>query len=40
MDKSIEIRALEALVSELDKTIVRLDKEILEKLEDVSLERT
>ena len=40
MDKSIEIRALEALVSELDKTIVRLDKEILEKLEDASIERT
>jgi len=40
MDKSIEIRALEALVSELDKTIARLDKEILEKLEDASLERT
>lgn len=40
MDKSIEIRALKALVSELDKTIARLDKEILEKLEDASLERT
>ena len=40
MDKSIEIRALQALVSELDKTIAQLDKEILEKLEDVSLERT
>jgi len=40
MDKSREIRALEALVSELDKTIARLDKEILEKLEDASLERT
>jgi hypothetical protein len=40
MDKSIEIRALEALVSELDKTIARLDKEILEKLEDAALERT
>ena len=40
MDKFIEIRALEALVSELDKTIARLDKEILEKLEDASIERT
>jgi len=40
MDKSIEIRALEALVSELDKTIARLDKEILEKFEDISIERT
>ena len=40
MNKSIEIRALEALVSELDKTIARLDKEILEKLEDASIERT
>ena len=40
MDKSIEIRALQALVSELDKTIARLDKEILEKLENVSLEQT
>jgi hypothetical protein len=40
MDKSIEIRALEALVSELDKTIARLDKEMLEKLEDAALERT
>ena len=40
MDKSIEIRALEALVSELDKTIARLYKEILEKLADAALERT
>ena len=40
MDKSIEIRALEALVNELDKTIVRLDKVILEKFEDISIERT
>ena len=40
MDKSIEIRALEALVSELDKTIARFDKEILEKFEYISLERT
>jgi hypothetical protein len=40
MNKSIEIRALESLVSELDKTIARLNKEILEKLEDASIERT
>ena len=40
MNESIEIRALRALIIALDETIVRLDKEILQKFEDISLERT
>ena len=40
MNESIEIRALKALITALDETIVRLDKEILQKFEDISIERT
>jgi|APGre2960657505_1045072.scaffolds.fasta_scaffold73904_3 hypothetical protein len=40
MSKTLEIRALEALVNKLDSTIVLLDQEILEKLEDAFTERT
>jgi hypothetical protein len=40
MNESIEIRALKALITVLDETIVRLDKEILQKFEDISIERT
>lgn len=40
MNESIEIRALKALIIALDETIVRLDKEILQKFEDISIERT
>tara|TARA_R110000822_G_scaffold84497_1_gene198340 strand:+ start:959 stop:1225 length:267 start_codon:yes stop_codon:yes gene_type:complete len=40
MSETLEIRALEALVNRLDSTIVLLDKEILEKLEDSFTERT
>ena len=40
MSETLEIRALEALVNKLDSTIVLLDKEILEKLEDSFTERT
>lgn len=40
MNESIEIRALKTLINNLDETIVRLDKEILQKFEDISIERT
>jgi tellurite resistance protein len=39
MTKSIEIRALETLVNQLDETIAALDKEVLAKLEDIAIER-
>ncbi len=39
MIKSIEIRALETLVNQLDETIVALDKEVLAKVEDAFTER-
>jgi DNA-directed RNA polymerase beta' subunit len=40
MSETLKIRALEALVNQLDSTIVLLDKEILEKLKDLFTERT
>jgi len=39
MNKSIEIRALETLVNQLDETIVALNKEVLIKIEDAFTER-
>jgi tellurite resistance protein len=39
MNKCIEIRALEALIYQLDQTILRIDKEIIEKVEDLFVER-
>lgn len=39
MIKSIEIRALETLVNQLDETIAALDKEFLAKLEEIAIER-
>jgi hypothetical protein len=39
MNKSIEIRALETLVNQLDETIAALDKEFLVKLEEIATER-
>jgi hypothetical protein len=39
MIKSIEIRALETLVNQLDETIAALNKEVLAKLEDTFVER-
>ena len=40
MSETLEIRALEALVNKLDSTIVFLDKEIMEKMQDSFTERT
>lgn len=37
--KCIEIRALEALIYQLDETILRIDKEIIEKVEHLFVER-
>lgn len=39
MIKSIEIRALETLVNQLDETIVALDKEVVAKVKDAFTER-
>ena len=39
MIKSIEIRALETLVNQLDEIISALDKEVLAKVEDAFTER-
>jgi hypothetical protein len=39
MIKSIEIRALETLVNQLDETIAALDKEVVAKVEDAFTER-
>ena len=39
MTKSIEIRALETLIKQLDETIAALDKEFLAKLEEIATER-
>jgi ABC-type antimicrobial peptide transport system permease subunit len=39
MTKSIEIRALETLVNQLDETIAALDKEVIAKVEDAFIER-
>ena len=39
MTKSIEIRALEALINQLDQTIARIDKEVVAKYEDTAIER-
>jgi len=39
MIKSIEIRALETLVNQLDETIAALDKEVIAKVEDAFTER-
>lgn len=39
MTKSIEVRALEALVEQLERTIANLDKQITDKFEETFLER-
>lgn len=39
MIKSIEIRALETLVNQLDETIAALNKEVVAKVEDAFTER-
>ena len=39
MNKCIETRALEALIYQLDQTILRIDKEIIEKVESLYVER-
>lgn len=39
MTKSIEVRALEALVEQLERTIANLDKQVTDKCEETFLER-
>ena len=39
MTKSIEVRALEALVEQLERTIANLDKQVTDKCEETFVER-